>query len=103
MKFVPARALDYGVETLTQSATGDTQTVDRASVRFNQVAAAQLDGVYPEIMGYFVEMHLYSIARLCRAMPALRPAGRLVGEEAHTLEFIAGEPVCHGLQGASVI
>src|SRR6266699_6692187 len=103
MKLVPAGAFDYGVEALTQRATGDTQTIDRMGVWFNQVMATQLYGIDTEIMGYFVEMHLYGIARLCRAMPALRPTRRLVGKEAHALEFVAGELICHGLQGARVI
>ena len=54
-------------------------------------------------MSHFVEMHLYSIARLCRSMPAFGAARRLVGEKSHALEFITGKLVCHGLQCASVI
>src|SRR5436305_8654554 len=54
-------------------------------------------------MGYFVEMYLYSIARLCRTMSALRAARRLVGEKPHAFEFITGKLVRHGLQSARVI
>src|SRR5690348_7981626 len=54
-------------------------------------------------MGYFVEMYLYSIARLCRTMPAFGATRRLIGEKPHAFELITGELVCHGLQSAGVI
>src|SRR6266487_5689581 len=54
-------------------------------------------------MGYFVEMNLYSIARLCGTMPAFRAARRLVSEKPHAFEFITGKRVRHGLQGTCVI
>src|SRR5690242_11787419 len=81
VKFIPTGAFGYSFETFAKGATGDTQAIDRTRVRFNQVVTAQLYRVNAEIMGYFIEMHLYSIAGLCGTMPAFRAARRLVSEK----------------------
>src|SRR5947209_6526075 len=103
MKFVPARTFDNGIEAFAKGATGDAQAINSTRIRFNQVAAAQLDWINTKIMGYFVEMHFYSITRLCCTMPALRTARRFVSEKPHGFEFITGKLVRHGLQSARVI
>src|SRR6266568_4502768 len=97
MKFIPTGAFYYSFETFAKGATGDAQAINSTRIRFNQVAAAQLDRVDTQTIGYFVEMHLYSITRLCRTMPAFRTARGLVSEKPHAFEFITGKRVRHGL------
>ncbi len=64
---------------------------------------AQVGGVDAEIDSDLVELHLEAEAGLRRAVPALGPAGGLVGEGADRLELVVGEPVGDGLERAGVV
>ena len=54
-------------------------------------------------MSNLVEMHLHRVAWLCRPMPAFGTTRRLVGEQAHALEFVTWQFVGHCLQGSRVV
>src|SRR5438128_2031090 len=64
--------------------------------------AANVDRTDLKVFGDLVELRFQGEARLWCAVPALRPAWRLVGEDAHAFKFIARHVVGHGLQRASV-
>src|SRR5258708_22593031 len=103
MKFMPAGAFDDLIEPLTKVTTGDTQAINSVGIRLNQVTTTQFNGVDAEVVRKLVEMRLYSITRLRRAMTTLRATRRLVGKKTHALKLIAGQLVGHGLQGAGVV
>ncbi len=100
---MPAGACGDLVQAFAKGAAGDAQAVDGAGVGFDQVAAAKLDGVEAEVMGELVHMHFDGTAGLCCAVAALGAARRLVGEEAHALEFVAGQLIRHRLEHAGVV
>ncbi len=54
-------------------------------------------------MGDLVQVYLYRVARLCRAMTALGTAGGLISKQAHAFEFITGQLVCHRLQHSGIV
>ena len=55
---------------------------------FNQVTLTQFERIDSKMMCYFVQMRLYGVAGLCRAMPAFGAARRFVGKKPHALEFV---------------
>src|SRR5690348_14729560 len=66
------------------------------------MAAANVNGRDAYIFGYLVEVGFEREARLRRAMPALRPARRLVGEYTDAFKLITRHVVGDGLQRAAV-
>ena len=98
-----AGAVDNLINTVLKPAARDSQPVDGARVGCRQVAPAQLDRIDPELFSGFVEMDLQRKPRLRCAVPALRAAGRLVGEEPHGFEPVSGDGVGGRLQGARVV
>ncbi len=96
-------ALNDLIEAFTKRATGDTQAINGVGIRFNQVTAAQFNGVDAEVMRKFVEMDLYGITRLRRPMTSLGATRRLVGKEAHPFELVAGKFVGYSLQCTGVV
>src|SRR5690348_8120517 len=103
MELSPARAFRYSLQAFTQRATGDAQAIDCARIWLDQVAPAQFNWIDAQVMSDLVEMRLHGVTRLRRAVPTLGTAGRLVGEEAHTLELIRGQSIRDRLQRARVI
>src|SRR5260370_40942415 len=91
-------ALNDLIEAFTKRATGDTQAINGVGIRFNQVTAAQFNGVDAEVMRKFVEMDLYGITRLRGPMTSLGATRRVVGEETHPVELVARKFVGHGPQ-----
>src|SRR5258708_1059045 len=54
-------------------------------------------------MGDLVQVYLYCVARLCRAMTALGTAGGLISKQGDGFEFITGELECHCLQHSGIV
>src|SRR5579883_1284171 len=103
MEIFPTGAFDDLVEAFTERAAGDAQSIHGARIWLNQIVAAKFNRVHAEVVRDFIHVYFYSIARLRRSMTALWTTGRLIGEEAHALELIRGQLVCHRLQCARVI
>jgi len=66
------------------------------------MSEAHLRRVQLEFVGYLVNLHFESEARLRRAVPALGAARRLVGEGAQALEAIVRHVVSDGLERAGI-
>ncbi len=80
----------------------DLQPVRRQRVGFHDHPEAQLRRVASELLGDLVELDLLAEARLRRAVAALGPARRLVGEDARGLELVARQLVGYRLQRSGV-
>ncbi len=99
---LPAGHLDHLADALGQARRADVQPARGERVRLGHHAQAQLRGVEPELVGDLVQLHLLAEARLRRAVAALGPAGRLIGEGAAGLELEARQLVGHRRQHPGV-
>jgi len=63
----------------------------------------ELGGIEPQALGDLVDVHLEREARLRRAVAALGPAGRFVGERPSALELVARHVIGDGLERARVV
>src|SRR5262249_49875100 len=84
--FFPAAGALHAVEALDDAVRGDAHPVDGRVA--HQILPAKLDRIELERRRDLVERDLEGEARLYAPVPALRPARRLVGEEARRLESI---------------
>ena len=81
---------------------GHGQVVGGLHERLGQVAPPHVGRVEAELLGGLVDLALHREARLGRAVPALGPARRLVGEHARALELVDRNLVGDGLQRARI-
>src|SRR5947209_20575394 len=63
----------------------------------------QLNRIHAQVMCNLIEMCLDCKTRLCCTMTTFGTTWRFVRKEAHPLELIAGELVCHCLQGTCIV
>src|SRR6266850_5974115 len=64
--------------------------------------SAHLCRIQSQLFGDLIEMYLQRVTRLRRAMAALRPARRFVGESAQALEFVTRHVIGDSLQSPGV-
>src|SRR5882762_2101982 len=100
---LPPRPLDYLLDAFAEAHGPHPQVIRRQRVRWHERLETQLGRVDGELLGDLVEMHLEREPRLRRAVPALGPARRLVGEGARALEVVARDIVGDGLKRARVV
>src|SRR5690606_38721517 len=85
---LPTGALDHLLDACAEAHRADAQEVGGQRVARREVVEPQLRRVEAEVAGDLVELHLEREARLRRAVAALGPARRLVGEEARAAEVV---------------
>ncbi len=100
---LPAGRRDHLVDARAQADRADPQEVGGQRVRRLEVAAADLGRVEAEVAGDPVELNLHGEARLRRPVAALGAAGRLVREDARSVETVGRHLVGHRLQRARVV
>ena len=98
----PSRRRHHPVDALTEAGGRDREVVDRLAVGRHGVAMAHLGGVEAEALGDPVQVDLEGKAGLGSPVTALRPAGRLVREDAAALELVPRDGIGHGLERARV-
>src|SRR5207302_131954 len=98
----PIRACGHLLDALREADRADLQPVRRERIRLGDDAQAQLGRVHAELLRDLVELHFLAEARLRRTVAALGAAGRLVGEDACSVELVARQLVGHGLQRSGV-
>src|SRR5712691_4248741 len=82
----PSGGLDDLVDALAEADRRDGQVVRGLRERIGDDAPPEVGGIEPELLGRLVELTFQREAWLRRAVPALRSARRLVGEDARALE-----------------
>src|SRR5260370_24993444 len=85
-----------------ESARRDPQPVDGARHGLDEVEALHLDRVDAELVGDLLEVQLDRESRLGGAVAALRPARRLVREDAQAFESVCRDVLSDCLQTAGV-
>ena len=90
------------VDALTQSCGGHGEVIRRLGEGLGEIAPPHIGRVEAQLLRRLVDLALHGEARLRCAVPALGPAGGLVGEDARALELVGGNLVRDGLQCAGV-
>src|SRR5713101_9675355 len=97
-----ARRAHHALGAFLEAARCDPQPVDGARHRLDEVAALHLDGVDAELAGDLLQVQLDSESRLGGTVAALRPARRLVREDAAAFESICRDVVSDRLESARI-
>src|SRR5205823_6575812 len=99
---VVRRALQR-IEAFTQTHRSDAEVVDGAAVRRLQDRLPVLERIEAEVLGDLVDLAFKPVARLRRAMPALRTARGLVRIDPDAVELVCRDAVGDREQRAGVI
>src|SRR5438445_55416 len=91
------------VQAFAEAHRRDPEVVDRAAVRRLQDLLSILEWIEIEVFGDLVDLALEAVARLCRAVPALRTARRLVRIDADAVELIRRDAVRDRQKRAGVV
>src|SRR5713226_4428639 len=101
--FLPFRPGRDFFDAFSQADGADPEAVHSDRVGLDQLFESEIDRIDAQLVGDLVQLDFKRKARLRRAVPPLRAAGRLVGEKPNAFEFIGGKLVGHGLQRARII
>src|SRR5438552_7365707 len=93
-----SRCLDDALGALVETAGRDAQPVDGARVGLDEVALLQLDRIETDVVRDLLQVQLECEPRLGSSVAAFGTAGRLVGEDATSLEPVCGDVVGDRLQ-----
>ena len=100
--FFQSAALRHPADALGEADGADPQVVRGQRVRLLDDSQAQIGRIDRERLGDLVELNLLAEAALRRAVAALRPARRLVREDAAAFEVVRRDVIRDGLQRAGV-